>query len=61
MKVTTGCLSGKTIVLDSVSGLTDGNMVEVEVRTVDDEDRTANRSNGNDDGWTFKRLSSDML
>ena len=56
-----GVVNGKTIVLDSAAGLTDGKMVEVEVRTVDDEDRTADRSNGNDDGWTFMRLSSDRF
>ena len=56
-----GVVEGKTIVLDSAAGLTDGKMVEVEVRTVDDEDRTADRSNGNDDGWTFMRLSSDRF
>ena len=56
-----GVVKGKTIVLDSAAGLTDGKMVEVEVRTVDDEDRTADRSNGNDDGWTFMRLSSDRF
>ena len=56
-----GVVRGKTIVLDSAAGLTDGKMVEVEVRTVDDEDRTADRSNGNDDGWTFMRLSSDRF
>ena len=56
-----GVVKGKTIVLDSAAGLTDGQMVEVEVRTVDDEDRTADRSNGNDDGWTFMRLSSDRF
>ena len=56
-----GVVKGKTIVLDSAAGLTDGQMVEVEVRTVDVEDRTADRSNGNDDGWTFMRLSSDRF
>ena len=56
-----GVVKGKTIELDSAAGLTDGKMVEVEVRTVDDEDRTADRSNGNDDGWTFMRLSSDRF
>ena len=56
-----GVVKGKTIVLDSAAGLTDGKMVEVEVRTVDDEDRTADKSNGNDDGWTFMRLSSDRF
>ena len=56
-----GVVKGKTIVLDSAAGLTDGKMVEVEVRTVDDEDRTADRSNGNDDGWIFMRLSSDRF
>ena len=56
-----GVVKGKTIVLDSAAGLTDGKMVEVEVRTVDDEDRTADRSNGNDDGWTFMRLSLDRF
>ena len=56
-----GVVKGKTIVLDSAAGLADGKMVEVEVRTVDDEDRTADRSNGNDDGWTFMRLSSDRF
>ena len=56
-----GVVKGKTIVLDSAAGLTDGKVVEVEVRTVDDEDRTADRSNGNDDGWTFMRLSSDRF
>ena len=54
-----GVVRGKTIVLDSAAGLADGKMVEVEVQAVDDEDRTADRSNGSDGSWTFMRLSSD--
>ncbi len=56
-----GIVKGKTIVLDDVSGLSEGQGVEVDILGLEEETNTTGNSKGTKERWTHVHLPSDRF